>query len=75
MISDATEPHELGRLLGFVDFVAIAAAAVGSVVAGAILGTVGLNSMVLISALLARLPVPDSRWRSSWPAGGLQSPW
>jgi MFS family permease len=57
MLSDATEPHERGGLLGFVEFVAIAVAAVGSVVAGAILGVVGLNPMALVASLLALLPV------------------
>jgi MFS family permease len=56
MLSDASEPHERGRLLGFVDFVAIAVAAAGSVVAGAILGIAGLNPMVLVAALLALAP-------------------
>jgi MFS family permease len=57
MISDATEPHERARLLGFADFLAIAAAAGGSVVAGAILGTVGSGPMALGGAALALLPV------------------
>jgi MFS family permease len=57
MLADATEPRERARLLGFVEFVAIAIAAVGSVVAGAILGTAGLDPMVLVAAGLALLPV------------------
>jgi MFS family permease len=57
MLVDATQPQERARLLGFVDFVAIAVAAVGSVVAGDILGTAGLDPMVLVAAGLALLPV------------------
>jgi MFS family permease len=57
MLSDATQPQERGRLLGFVDFVAIASAAVGSVVAGAMLGVAGLTPMVLVASLLALVPL------------------
>jgi MFS family permease len=57
MLSDATQPHERGGLLGFVEFVAIAVAAVGSLVAGAILGVAGLTPMVLVASLLALLPL------------------
>jgi MFS family permease len=57
MLSDATQPHERGRLLGFVEFVAIATAAGGSIVAGAMLGTIGPRAMAGVGAALALLPV------------------
>jgi MFS family permease len=57
MLADATQPQERGRLLGFVDFVALAVAAGGSVVAGLMLGTVGLDPMVVAAGGIAMIPV------------------
>jgi MFS family permease len=56
ILADAARPTERGRLLGFSDFVALCAAAVLSVVAGLILGLVGLPMLVLVSVLLALVP-------------------
>jgi MFS family permease len=57
MLSDATRPRERARLIGFSDFAAIGAAAVGSVVALAILNAWGLAPLVIVGAGLAVLPV------------------
>jgi MFS family permease len=57
MLADATLPQERGRLLGFVDFVALTVAAGGSVVAGVMLGTVGLDPMVWVAGGIALIPV------------------
>jgi MFS family permease len=57
MLADAAQPQERGRLLGFVDFVALAVASGGSVIAGLMLGTVGLDPMVLVAGGIALIPV------------------
>jgi MFS family permease len=56
ILADAARPTERGRLLGFSDFVALCGAAMLSVVAGLILGIVGLPMLVLVSVLLALVP-------------------
>lgn len=57
MLADATQPHERGRLLGFVEFLAIAVGALGAVVAAAVLDTAGLSRMVAIATILSLIPV------------------
>ena len=56
VLADAARPNERGRLLGFSDFVAILGAAALSVVAGLIVGTLGLPALVLVGVLLALVP-------------------
>jgi MFS family permease len=57
MLADATEPSERARLLGFSDFAAFSAAAVGSLLAGVVLEARGLGALVGFGAGLALLPV------------------
>jgi MFS family permease len=56
ILADAARTSERGRLLGFSDFVALCAAAALSVVAGLILGALGLPMLVLVGILLALIP-------------------
>jgi MFS family permease len=57
ILSDATEPSERARLLGFSDFTAFSAAAVGSLLAGVVLDAWGLGALVGFGAGLALVPV------------------
>jgi MFS family permease len=57
MLSDATRPRERARLIGFGDFAAIGAAAVGSVVALAVLDAWGPELLVIVGTVLALIPV------------------
>jgi MFS family permease len=56
ILADAARPNERGRLLGFSDSVAIAIAAVMSVGAGLMVGTIGLTSLIVVGAALALVP-------------------
>jgi len=56
ILATAARPNERGRLLGASDFIALCAAAVLSVVSGLILGTVGLEALVVVGVLLALVP-------------------
>jgi MFS family permease len=56
ILADVARANERGRLLGFSDFVAIAAAAGLSVVAGLMVGSLGLPMLVAIGTLLALVP-------------------
>ena len=57
VLADAARPVERARLLGFNDFVAINAGALGAAVCALILGSAGLMSLVLTGALLSLLPI------------------
>jgi MFS family permease len=57
MLSDATRPQERARLIGFSDFASIGVAAVGSVVALAILNAWGLVPLVMVGSVLTVTPV------------------
>jgi MFS family permease len=56
ILADTALPSERGRLLGFSDFLALCAAAALSVLAGLILGVLGLPMLVLVGVLLSLIP-------------------
>lgn len=56
ILADAARANERGRLLGASDFLAICGAALLSVVAGLILGVLGLPALVVVGLLLALIP-------------------
>ncbi len=57
MLADATSPTERAGLLGFVDFLALGGAAIGTVLAGIVLDRVSLGALVGIGTGLSLLPV------------------
>jgi MFS family permease len=56
ILADAARTNERGRLLGASDFIALCGAALLSVVAGLILGTIGLTGLCVVGTLLALVP-------------------
>lgn len=71
VLADAAQPLERARLLGFNDFAAINAGALGAAVCALILGSAGLVPLVLTGALLSLLPMAwmiPGRKRAAQPA-------
>lgn len=57
MLADATAPVERAGLLGFTDFLAMGSSAIASLLAGVVIGAVGIDALVALGVAVAMIPV------------------
>ncbi len=57
MMADATSPGERAGLLGFADFVALGAGVVATLLAGVVIGALGIGALVAVGTAVALVPV------------------
>lgn len=57
MLADATSPIERAGLLGFTDFLGMGSSAFASLVAGVVIGAVGIGALVALGTAVALVPV------------------
>ena len=57
MLADATAPVERAGLLGFTDFLGMGSSAVSSLLAGVVIGALGIGALVALATAVAMIPV------------------
>jgi MFS family permease len=57
MMADATAPAERAGLLGFADFLAMGSSVVSSLLAGVVIGSLGIGAIVAVGVAVAMIPV------------------
>ncbi len=57
MLADATAPVERAGLLGFTDFLGMGSSAVAALLAGVVIGALGIGALVAVGAAVAMIPV------------------